>query len=257
MQGIILAAGKGTRLVPFTDNFPKGMIKLFDKSLIEIQIDNFKKCGIEDITIVTGYKSEKITFSGISYVKNKNFESTNMNASLFCAKEYLNDLVVISYSDIFYNKNIIEKLIHSNSDVSVATRLNWKQHYVGRDLHPQSEAENVLLQNGKILTIRKNVTTKSSNQEIGEFLGLLKLSKKGCEIFLNEYLKLEQTHQGSFFSSESFKKAYLTDMIQQIINEGYDVEPVIIDENWCEIDTAQDIENVRKKFNEQKNKKQS
>ena len=36
MKAIILAAGKGTRLTPFTDNFPKGMIKLFDKTLIEI-----------------------------------------------------------------------------------------------------------------------------------------------------------------------------------------------------------------------------
>ena len=248
MRGIILAAGKGTRLAPFTDNFPKGMIKLFDKTLIEMQIDNFKKCGIEDITIVTGYKSEKINFSGITYVKNENFESTNMNASLFCAKEYLNDLTVISYSDIFYDKIIIEKLIHSKSDVSVATRLNWEQDYDGRDLHPLPEAENVLLDNGKILTIRKNITTKTLHQKIGEFLGLLKLSKKGCEIFLNEYLKLEQTHEGTFFSSQSFKKAYLTDMIQKIINEGHDVEPVIINENWCEIDTAQDIKNARKNF---------
>ena len=79
-------------------------------------------------------------------------------------------------------------------------------------------------------------------------MGLLKLSKKGCEIFLNEYLKLEQTHEGTFFSSQSFKKAYLTDMIQKIINEGHDVEPVIINENWCEIDTAQDIKNARKNF---------
>ena len=59
MKAIILAAGKGTRLSPFTDNFPKGMIKLFDKSLIEMQIDNFSlslkkiELGLNTSEIVT------------------------------------------------------------------------------------------------------------------------------------------------------------------------------------------------------------
>ena len=46
MNAIILAAGMGVRLLPDTENVPKGMIKLFDKSLIEMQIDIFKKCEI-------------------------------------------------------------------------------------------------------------------------------------------------------------------------------------------------------------------
>ena len=102
MKAIILAAGKGTRLTPFTDNFPKGMIKLFNKTLIEMQIENFQMCGITDITIVTGYKSEKISFPKIKIIKNEFFDSTNMNESLFCAKEELNDSVIISYSDIIF-----------------------------------------------------------------------------------------------------------------------------------------------------------
>ena len=46
MNVIILAAGMGTRLLPETQNIPKGMVKLFNKSLIEMQIDIFKKCEI-------------------------------------------------------------------------------------------------------------------------------------------------------------------------------------------------------------------
>ena len=42
MNTIILAAGMGIRLLTNTENVPKGMVKLFGKSLIEIQIDNFK-----------------------------------------------------------------------------------------------------------------------------------------------------------------------------------------------------------------------
>jgi NDP-sugar pyrophosphorylase family protein len=74
------------------------------------------------------------------------------------------------------------------------------------------------------------------------------LSKKGSEIFVENYLKLLHTHQGSFHRSASLKKAYLTDMIQELIDLGYDVYPIIVSGEWCEIDTQQDLERARKLF---------
>ena len=79
MNAIILAAGMGSRLGSVTEDIPKGMIKLFEKSLLEMQIDIIKQCGINDVTIVTGYLGEKITFPSINYVENKNFSLTNIN----------------------------------------------------------------------------------------------------------------------------------------------------------------------------------
>ena len=87
INAIILAAGVGNRLNPLTKDIPKGMVKIFEKSLLEMQIDIFKQHGISDITIVTGHLGEKITFPDINYIKNKNFSLTNINESLFCAKE--------------------------------------------------------------------------------------------------------------------------------------------------------------------------
>jgi len=248
MKAIILAAGKGTRLTPFTDNFPKGMIKLFDKTLIEMQIENFHECGIEDIIIVTGYKSEKISYPKIKIIKNEFFDTTNMNESLFCAKNELNDSVIISYSDIVYDKLIIKQLIDFKKDIGIAVRTKWKEDYVGRSLHPISEAENVLYENNKILKIRKNITDKLPKQDIAEFLGLLKLSKNGCKIFLETYSKLARKNSGKFHSSESLKKAYLTDMIQEIIDLDNNVEIIKTDKKWFEIDTMEDVEKVRGRF---------
>jgi len=248
MKAIILAAGKGTRLTPFTDNFPKGMIKLFNKTLIEMQIENFQMCGITDITIVTGYKSEKISFPKIKIIKNEFFDSTNMNESLFCAKEELNDSVIISYSDIIYDKLIIKQLIDFKKDIGIVVRAKWKDAYVDRSLHPITEAENVLYENKKILKIQKNISDKSLKQNIAEFLGLVKLSKNGCEIFLDTYSKLSRKNLEKFHSSKSLKKAYLTDMIQEIIDLGNNVEMIQTDKKWFEIDTMEDIEKVRAKF---------
>ena len=248
MKAIILAAGKGTRLSPFTDDFPKGMIKLFDKSLLEMQIDNFKDCGINDITIVTGYKNEKILFPGIKKRKNENFDSTNMNETLFCVKEELDDSVIISYSDIVYDNTVIKQLMEFDGNIGIAIRTNWRDYYVKRDLHPISEAENVLFEDNNIIKIHKNITTKTKKQNIGEFLGLIKLSKSGCKTFLGTYSNLKKNHTGKFHSSKSLENAYLTDMIQEIINSSAKVEIIHIEENWFEIDTMQDIENVREKI---------
>ena len=128
INAIILAAGVGNRLSPLTKDIPKGMVKLFEKSLLEMQIDIFKQCDINDITIVTGYLGEKITFPDINYIKNKNFSLTNINESLFCAREKFQTESLISYSDIIYEKKNIERIANFNGDIGVGIRLNWKPH---------------------------------------------------------------------------------------------------------------------------------
>ena len=69
MNVIILAAGEGKRLHPLTLTKPKCMVELFGKTILERQISVFRKCGINDICIVTGHKSELINYSNIDYIK--------------------------------------------------------------------------------------------------------------------------------------------------------------------------------------------
>ena len=71
MKAIILAAGEGKRLRPLTDNIPKAMVKLFNMSLLERQIEIFQKCGINDIVVVGGYKNEKIDIKILNNIETK------------------------------------------------------------------------------------------------------------------------------------------------------------------------------------------
>ena len=247
MNAIILAAGAGTRLQPETTNIPKGMVKLFDKSLLEIQIDIFKKCGINDISIVTGYLADKITFPSINYFKNENYSITAGNESLFYAKEKLQDCTIITYSDLVFEKTIIEQVINFKGDIGIAVELDWKQHYDGRSLHPMSEADNVLLDKGdNILEIRKNIQKPDS--KIGEFAGIMKLSKNGSSMLLKKFYELQKSHSGKFHNAQSLKQAIIPDMIQELIDSKINVEPIFISGKWCEIDTPQDLEIAQKKF---------
>ena len=247
MNAIILAAGEGTRLRPETISIPKGMVKLFDKSLLEMQIDVFKKCSINDISIVTGYLADKITFPSINCFKNENYSSTAGNESLFCAKEKLQDSTIITYGDLVFEKAIIEQVINFKGDVGIAIELDWKPHYDVRTLHPMSEADNVLFdKDDNILEIRKNIQKPDS--KIGEFIGIVKLSKKGSSILLKKFYELQKSHNGRFHDASSLKQAIIPDMIQELIDSGINVKPILISGKWCEIDTPQDLEFARKIF---------
>ena len=246
MNAIILAAGMGTRLLPETRNIPKGMVKLFDKSLIEMQIDIFKKCGIDDISIVSGYLAEKINFPSITYFKNENFSTTSGNESLYCAKQKLDD-TIICYADLVFDISIIKKMIDFNGDMGIAVKSDWESRYVERTLHPISEADNILFdESGKIIEIRKNIQKPNAN--IGEFLGIVRLSSKCSSLFLKRFSELKESHVGTFHGSPSLKQSIIPDMIQELIDLGTNVKPVMVSEKWVEIDTPEDLEIAGKVF---------
>jgi len=243
---IILAAGMGKRLGPLTKDIPKGMVKLFGKSLLEMQIDIFKKCGIDDISIVSGYLAEKINFPSITYFKNENFSTTSGNESLYCAKQKLDD-TIICYSDLVFDISIIKKMIDFNGDMGIAVKSDWESRYVERTLHPISEADNVLFdESGKIIEIRKNIQKPNAN--IGEFLGVVRLSSKCSGLFLKRFSELKESHVGTFHGSPSLKQSIIPDMIQELIDLGTSVKPVMVSEKWVEIDTPEDLDIARKVF---------
>ena len=109
MRLIILAAGQGTRLAPLTDNKPKCMVELGGLPIMQHQINVANKLGIEDIVIVGGYKVDCIPTNHAIIVVNKDFFTTNMVYSLFCAAEYFDKNFIVSYGDIVYSPKIFTK----------------------------------------------------------------------------------------------------------------------------------------------------
>ena len=183
----------GSRFRPLTNNKPKCMLKLSNQTLIERQIKIFHSCNINDITIVTGYRSELIDISNVNYVKNENYETTNMNESFFCALEPSNSPVLVTYGDIVFEQKIIQQMLEIRDGIRLAVNLNWKKYYQNRTTHPLSEAENVLVENGRILQIKKNISESLQNQQIGEFLGIMMLSSDHVKILLERYSYLKKT----------------------------------------------------------------
>ena len=128
MKAIILAAGFGSRLRPITDEIPKCMVEVNNVKIIEKQISNLlhNNIKLEDIIIVTGYKSEKIekylheVYKGVNIIINKDYDKTNNMYSLYLTKDYIKDeSFILMNADVYYEEEIIKELLASKCDNAI------------------------------------------------------------------------------------------------------------------------------------------
>ena len=247
MKAIILAAGSGTRISKNFSALPKALIQVNNISFFSRQISLFKKNGIDEIIVITGPFKEKFSIPDITCVYDQIFEEHDILGSLMEAREHIFGDVIITYSDIIFEDLILKKILQTNLDIGIAVDLDWKKAYENRESHPISEAENILFDNSRnILEIRKNI--RNSNLEIGEFLGIIKLSNNGCKLLLKRYDEIRNDDNGGFHDAESSTKAYLTEMIQELNDSKIEVKPIFISGKWCEIDTIEDLKRAENMF---------
>ena len=175
MRAIILAADRGSRMNASTHDKPKCLVKINGKALIEYQLKAFRKAGISEIGIVTGYKSECLKYLNLSQFHNKQWDETNMVMSLACANEWLmNSDCIISYSDIFYESSAITLLKSSTASLALTFDPNWLGLWRKRFENPLLDAETFKLKYNMILSeIGKK--PKNLSEIHGQYMGLLKI----------------------------------------------------------------------------------
>jgi len=246
MKAIILAAGIGSRLGELTKILPKPLIDVNGKSIIERQIEVFRKAGINDIILVIGPFAEKFLFNNVKYINGKKTFSHNILYSLIEAKSEMTDDVIISYGDIIFEDSIIQAILNSKNEIGLAVDLKWKEMYQNKPKNLVDKVCNVFIENNKIIKIGyKENLGESEGKIIGEFIGLAKFSKKAIDNFLEIYLELEKSHNGKFHESPSIKEGIITDMCQELIDRNYIINPIFTDGKWCEIDTIDDLKNAK------------
>ena len=239
-KSLIVAAGLGSRLKNHTENLPKCMLDFGGKTLLQRQLTAYRKCGIVDISLVRGFKKNKINYKDIKYFDNDDYKNNNILNSIFYAEEEINGNIIISYSDILFEPFIVQRALDSDHDISVVVDIDWKDYYIDRKEHPLSEAENVIFNsNNEVVKIGKIATEKEEVH--GEFIGMIKLNHRGCKIFKENFYRVKKFFWNKPFQrAKIFQKAYLTDMIQELVDIGIKVHCVIIERGWKEIDTVED-----------------
>lgn len=250
VKAIIIAAGKGSRLNPLTKDRPKCMLELNGKTLLMHQMDALRAAGVDRIVVIKGYRQEVINYPGIEYCLNSDYENNNILSSLFYAQKQMEGGFIAAYSDIFYSKDIVKRLLESKSDISIVVDIDWRQSYEGRKLHPLEEAENVVFDaDNNVISIGKMLPDKDA--VFGEFIGMMKCTAKGAATFSKYFDRVRQVYSGKPFQRvSSFEKAYLTDIFQDMADYGVKINCVIIEKGWVEIDTIEDYNRALKELKE-------
>lgn len=237
---IILAAGEGRRLQPLTNEQPKCMVAYNNKPIIDHILDTVQGSGIKQIAIVNGYKREVlekyIKDKDLIFYTNKMYGQTNMVSTLFCAKEFMDDDLIISYADIVYKKEVLQKLIDSKGDFSVVIDTKWRELWNQRMENPLDDAETLKIREGYIIELGKK--PKSYDDIEGQYIGLIKISKNIIEKIIHFY---EQLDQDILYDGKDFNNMYMTSFIQLIIDNFNNVTPVYINGGWIEIDSVSDL----------------
>lgn len=251
MKAIIVAAGRGSRLGPHTEDIPKCMVPVGGRPMLHWQLRALTAAGVDDIVIVRGYRGDRIDGGAfpVRFVENRAWESNNILASLLCARAELADGFFFSYSDIVYAPQVTAALAAAptDADASLIVDRRWRDAYEGRTLHPVSEAELTRVDAGTLVT-RVGKRLVSEDEAVGEFIGLARFSPAGAERLLDVWDRALATGglEAPFGNAPRLRNAYLTDALNAMVAGGARLRSVFIDGVWREIDTGQDLANAER-----------
>lgn len=236
IKAIILAAGEGTRLRPYTENKPKCLVEVNGVSLLDRQLAVLNSAGIDEITLIGGYKSSMLNRKGIGLRLNADYAKTNMVWTLFSAESDLEGDILICYGDIVYSRDILLQLLKSDSDIAVTIDLEWESYWRARNENPLDDAETLKLDSkGQITEIGLKPNSVSEIQ--GQYMGLIKLSPEGVKIFKEAF----DHGKTNGLVGKNVENAYMTDLLMSIIDAGYRVQSIPIQSPWVEVDTVSDL----------------
>ncbi|MGA1823332.1 MAG: NTP transferase domain-containing protein [bacterium] len=239
MKAIILAGGLGSRLGEYTKDIPKCMLNFQGKSLLERQIDTYRACGVHEIIVVRKHLADKITMHGVRYIDETDY-STHMVVGFFCARSEFNDDIIMSYGDILFEDRVLQTVLKNRADVGVVADSAWKDYWTARYDDPREDLESFELgDEERILSL--GIPNPPDDKIHARYVGMVKFSQYVLPKIERIYDRASHEFwEKPWYTSDSFKKAYMTDFIQSLIDHAIDVRAIRIQHGWLEFDTVKD-----------------
>jgi L-glutamine-phosphate cytidylyltransferase len=246
VQAIIIGAGRGQRLMPTTADTPKCFADVGGKRILDWTIDAFARNGVDRMCFIGGYQIAKVRaeYPELSFRHNAEWEHNNILASLFYAEDLMDRPFICCYSDILFTPDIVEKLIKSKEDISLAVDTSWLDRYEHRSQHPTDDAEKVTVKNGAVTRVHREIAEADAH---GEYIGAAKFSREGAARLRDFYHRRQSEHAGRpYREAKVFEKAYLIHLFQDMIESGERMVHVDTPGGYIEIDTQEDFEYARR-----------
>ena len=243
-SAVVLAASRGAGLEALTEDKPKVMLPVAGKPLLRWLVDGFKKQGVNDITVVGGYRADAIDTAGIKLAINEQHAETGELASLACAIDKLRDDTVISYGDLLFRSYILRDLLDSEADFSIVVDSSATQpggeglaqaSTQTRDLAFCSGADTRELFGNRVTLQRvaDNVNPMEPQRVDGQWVGLLSVRGEGLARLQAMVAKLR--------TRKDFNKLDMPALLNALVAAGEQIEVVYVHGHWRNVNDLEDF----------------
>ncbi len=232
MKAIILSAGQGKRLLPFTQDRPKCTIPLHGRSILEWQIDELLKFGISPIHVVVGFGASAVE----EIIAKYNHGQTTIHAlynpfyaladnlmSCWTAKNEMTEDFILLNGDTLFETAVLERVLQAPS-APITLVTDEKSHYDADDMK-------VIVKGTKLMRIGKTLDAAQVN---GESIGMIRFQREGAQLFCS-------TIERRIRQPESLKQWYLS-LIDELAPHGHVATASIKGLAWAEIDNPNDLQ---------------
>ncbi|MEV4330859.1 phosphocholine cytidylyltransferase family protein [Streptomyces sp. NPDC049597] len=235
MIGLVLAAGAGRRLRPYTDTLPKALVPVDgDTTVLDLTLGNFAEIGLTEAAIVVGYRKEAVYERKaaleakyglkLTLVDNDKAEEWNNAYSLWCARDVLAEGVILANGDTVHPVSVEKTLL--------AARGNGKRIILALDTvkNLADEEMKVVTADGK--GVRRITKLMDPAEATGEYIGVT-LIEPDAAADLADALKA---------TFERDPDLYYEDGYQELVHRGFTIDVAPIgDVRWVEIDNHDDL----------------
>jgi len=245
MRAIIIGAGRGIRLMPTTADTPKCFAEVGGGRIMDWAIRAFQDNGVDDIAFIGGYQIDKVraAYPKLTYRHNTEWERNNILASLFFAEDLMDQPFICCYSDILFAPEVVSGLLANEDDIALSVDTNWLSRYTHRSQHPTDDAEKVMVQNGAVTRIHREIPEAAAH---GEYTGLARFSSTAAARLREHYHQCRRQFAGQpFREAQVFEKAYFIHLLQEMIEAGEKMVHVDTHGAYIEVDTQEDFEYAR------------
>lgn len=236
-QAIILSAGQGRRLLPFTESSPKCLLDINGRTVIEWQIDALLTAGIRHITVVVGYGADQVErvldnrygAGAISTLFNPFFEVADNLASCWMARQAMQSEFLLLNGDTLFELAVLERLLEAQPQ-PITLAVDKKASYDSDDMK-------VCLEGSRLTRVGKTLPLAHID---GESIGMMYFQSQGAALF-------RQTLEENMRKPEALQRWYLSIIDQLAQNTGQVFVQSIEGLSWGELDFPADLESVRAK----------
>lgn len=230
MKALILNSGLGHRMGDITKTHPKCMTEIYEnETILSRQLKLLAKAGIKEVVMTTGYyddvlinycKSLKLPIE-FTFIKNPIYAETNYIYSIYCAKEELDDDIILMHGDIVFDYSVLKDVLNNvNSCMKVSSTIPL----------PDKDFKAVV-KNGRVYKV--GIEFFDSAMEAQAFY---KLNKKDWEVWLKEIIS---------FCKQGNTKVYAENAFNQV-SDKCEIYAFDVKNKLCtEIDTPEDLNKVK------------